>query len=333
VVVVPLHLLVFAVATFFLVRSVPGDPVIARLGQNWTMADYKRTQAALGLDGSLLDQFLRYMGNLLTLNLGNSLTTGRPVIGELAVRLPATLELALQSMALTILVSLICSYFAVMRPANVISGALRAHARAAGAIPEYVLAVIALFVFYSVLRWVPAPLGRLSPIMSPPARVSGFPMLDAIVQGQWEAAGSIFDHTILPIAVMTFAQSALLLKLLMVSLEEALDSAPTRFRIAAGATRLSVILSIYRRALPPAVIMSASLFGYMVGGAVIIETLFGFSGLGKYSVESVSTANYPALQGVLLVIATTSLLLFLLIDIVNMLMDPRRRPGVRTEES
>lgn len=329
----PVHLLVFVVLTFVLVRSMPGDPVLVLLGQNYTPEAYAALQADLGLAGTLPEQLVGYVLDLARLDLGQSLMTGREVTDEFAQRLPGTLELALCALLISTLVSALVAYGVVTHPRNPVSTAIRGYARAAGAIPEYVLAVVALIVFYAALGWAPAPTGRLDVQILPPPRVTGFPLLDAVLAGHGEAVGSILAHLVLPVGVMVLAQSALLVKLWVAGLEDAIDDPVTRFRVASGAPRSAVVLSVYRRAAPAVVTMTGTLFGYLLGGAVIMEGLFGFNGMGQYAVDAVSSGDFVALQGFLLVVAAMSLVVFLVVDIVNMLLDPRRRPGVRVEES
>ncbi len=139
-------------------------------------------------------------------------------------------------------------------------------------------------------------------------------------------------HLALPILVMVFAHSAVMLKQLLSGLEAELDSPATLFRIATGAPTATVLLSVYRRALPAAVTMAGILFGYQIGGAVIIEALFGFNGMGLYLTDAVAGADFTAMQGFLVVIAAVSLVVFLGVDLCNMLIDPRRRPGARGGE-
>jgi ABC-type dipeptide/oligopeptide/nickel transport system permease component len=331
VVALPFHLLVFTILTFFLLRSVPGDPVLQLLGQNATPQAYTKLQKSLGLNGSLWSQLVHYLDNVAHFNLGDSLISGRPVLSELGDRVPATVELALMGLIGTIIFSLIASYVVVLHPRNVVSRLLKAYAQAAGALPEYVLAIAALFLFYTTLHWAPAPVGRLSTSLSSPEKITGLPWLDTVLQGDWAATASMTAHLFLPIAVLVFAQSAIMIKILTSGLEEALDAAPTRFRVASGASRLAVMASIYRRAAPSAVTMSGILFGYLLGGAVIVETLFGFSGMGSYAVNAVNSADFTAMQGFLLVVAGLSLVVFLIVDLLNMVIDPRRRPGVTKE--
>lgn len=328
----PVHLLVFTVITFVMIRSIPGDPVVNLLGDNWTQADYDRMQQLMGLDGSLPTQLVQYLGGVATLDLGTSISTGSPVLRDVLLRLPQTLELAVIALALTVVVSVAASSFVIMRPTNPVASALRGYARAAGALPEYVLAVAFLLVFYSWLRWAPAPLGRLDPMITPPRQLTGFPLLDALLQGRLDAFGSIVAHLVLPISVMVIASAALLVKILIVSLDQQIDAPSTRFRLAAGVGRGRTLLAVYRRAAPPAAVMLGMLFGSLLGGAIIIEQLFGFSGLGQYAIDAVATSDYVALQGFMLVIAAATLIVFLLVDMTNMLLDPRRRPGVKTED-
>jgi ABC-type dipeptide/oligopeptide/nickel transport system permease component len=329
----PIHLAVFTVITFFLLRSVPGDPVLVLLGQNATPEAYTKLQKELGLNGSLLDQLGRYLANVAHFNLGDSLISGRSVLSELGDRVPATAELALMGLFGTIVFSVIASYFVVMHPRNPVSRVLKVYAQAAGALPEYVLAIIALFLFYTTLHIAPAPIGRLSTSLSSPEKITGLPWIDTILQGDWAATSSMAAHLFLPVMVMVLAQSAIMIKILVSGLDEALDAPPTRFRVASGAGHLAVLASIYRRAAPTAVTMCGTLFGYLLGGAVILETLFGFTGMGSYAINAVSSGDFVAMQGFLLVVAALSLIVFLLVDLLNMVIDPRRRPGVAVEAS
>jgi peptide/nickel transport system permease protein len=329
--VLPLHLLVFTILSFLLIRLVPGDPVRAKLGPQTDEAAYAALKTAMGLDGSLFAQLTAYLAGLGRGDLGNSLATGAPVAREIGARLFGTVELALMGLVGSIVLSLVLSYVVVMSDRNPVSRAIRAYSRAAGAVPEYVLAVFGLIVFFTWLRVVPAPLGRLDAGMVPPNVVTGFPFLDTMLQNYWAATASMAAHLVLPVAVMAVSQAPILIKLLVSGLDDAMAAAPTRFRIASGASRWRVVLSVYRRAIPPAITMCGTLFGYLLGGAVILETLFGFAGMGKYAVDAVTASDYLALQGFLLVIAALALVVFLVVDLVNMVVDPRRRPGVRAE--
>jgi ABC-type dipeptide/oligopeptide/nickel transport system permease component len=121
------------------------------------------------------------------------------------------------------------------------------------------------------------------------------------------------------------------LRLLVHQLEVAAVDPATRFRAASGASWLTVIISMFRRALPSAVTMLGAVFGYLLGGAVIMEDLFGLGGMGQFAIDSVNSDDVVAMRSFLMVVAALSLTVFLLVDITNMILDPRRRPGVRAE--
>jgi ABC-type dipeptide/oligopeptide/nickel transport system permease component len=331
--VMPVHLFVFAVLSFGLLRLMPGDPVAAILGdQPFTQEDYDRLQASLGLSGSLPEQFITYLQGLLTLDLGTSLVTLRPVAEELAVRIPPTLELAAMGMLACVIVSVGASLLAVVRPRGVVARIMTGYSRAAGAIPDFVLAVVGLIVLYATLRVLPAPMGRLSAGLPQPTTITGFPLLDTVLQGYWDATWDMTAHLVLPVAVLALSQAPIMTNLLITGLRKAIDAPPTLFRIATGASRFTVYLSVYRRAVPAAVTIAGSIFAGLIGGAIIIEQMFGFVGLGSYASTAVGGSDNPALQGFLLVAAALVLVVFLLVDVLNMLIDPRRRPGVGQED-
>ncbi|MDZ8161274.1 ABC transporter permease [Microbacterium aquimaris] len=323
----PFQLLTFAVVVFFLVRLIPGDPVLTVTGNQATDEVYARVQEQMGLSGTIWDQLVAYVSSLARLDLGVSLLTQRALADEFSARLPATLELAALGLVVAVVLVLIASYFTVFRPVRVLAPMVKAYSRAAGAIPDFAVGVLAIFLFYATLQWAPAPLGRLDPFISSPPQVTGFPLLDVVLSGDAEATGSMLAHLALPIAVLVIAHSAVLLRILVAQLDAELVRPATLFRVSTGASPGAVVASVYRRALPPVVTMVGTTFGYLVGGAVIVESLFSFGGMGQYLTEALAGADLTAMQGFLVVIAAVSLVVFLLVDIINMLLDPRRRPG------
>jgi ABC-type dipeptide/oligopeptide/nickel transport system permease component len=285
----------------------------------------------LGLDGTLIHQLQTFLSHTVRLQFGDSIVSGRPVIKDVQLLLPATLELAVLGLLGAVVVALLGAYLVVLHPRNLASRLLALYARAAAAIPDFCLGVTGIFIFYATLHWAPPPLGLVSTNLSLPTKITGFPLLDALLRGQGSVAASIVGHLILPVAVLALANAPVLMKLLIRSLEDSVDAAPTRFRIATGASRPMVVISLYRRALPAAVTMLGTMFGYLLGGAVVLESLFGFSGMGQYAVNAVNSKDFVALQGFLLVVGALSLVVFLLVDVANMLLDPRRRAGTRQE--
>ncbi|MBM7245166.1 ABC transporter permease [Rhodococcus fascians] len=323
----PVHLLFFAIAAFFLVQLIPGDPITIMTGGRLSDADYAATRAQLGFDRSIPSQLGSFLTGLLQLDFGTSITTGRPLSEDFAVRVPQTLELVVLGVIGATVCSLVISYVAVVHRRTWISKVIVGYARSAGALPEFVLGVAAVFVFYATLRWSPAPSGRLDFAFSDPPRVTGFPLIDAALGGDSALFASAVSHLLLPVLVMVVAHSAILTKTLVNSLGDAIDAAPTRFRVASGAPRSTVVFSIYRRAMPAMIAMLGTVFGYMIGGAVILESLFGLGGMGQYAVDAVNSADIIALRGFLVVVAAICLIVFLLADLLTMTVDIRRRPS------
>jgi ABC-type dipeptide/oligopeptide/nickel transport system permease component len=327
------NVLVFVLVSFFLVQLIPGDPVVSATGGRLSGAELEAARASYGLTGSWIEQLGRYLVQLAHLDLGTSIATGRPVAQDLATRVPATLELVTWGLLFASIVSLVVAHFIVTHRRNRFARLLTAYARSAGALPEYVIGIAFLFVFYAELHWSPAPSGRLDPLLIAPPTVTNFPMVDALLAGDAAAFGSYAEHLALPVLVMVVAHSPLLIKMLIVNLDQAIDDPATRFRVASGASRRTVLASIYRRALPSAVATLGMLFGLFLGGAVVLESLFGLGGLGQYAVDAVNASDVFALRSFLLVTAAMCLVIYLLTDIVTMLLDSRRRSGVAGKDA
>jgi peptide/nickel transport system permease protein len=325
----PVHLFIFAVAVFFLVRLIPGDPVsVLSGGQNMSPEQYAAARESLGLTGSIFSQLWTYLGNVVTLQFGDSIVNGQSVLGEMGTRVPETVELAIIAMLISSLLAVVLGFLVVLRPRNVVSRVVASYSRAAGAIPDFCLGVAGIFLFYSILHWAPAPIGRYDSLLVAPPRATGFPIIDAALSSDTVLLSSMAEHLWLPVAVLVIAYSPMLVKLFIRSLQQSMDAQATKFRIASGASHKMVLTSIGRRALPSTVAMFGTIFGFMLGGAVVVEQLFAIPGMGEYAVQAVTRSDFVALQGFLLIVGALSLLVFFLVDVVNMLLDPRRRPGV-----
>lgn len=327
--VLPVHLFLFSVVVFFLVRLIPGDPVSTLTAdQPVSPEQLEAARESLGLGGSIVEQLGRFLSNVTTLDFGNSMITGVPIWDDLAHRIPETLELAVIAMVGCLLLTAIASTVVLLRPRTVVSKFLVQYARTAGAVPDFVVGVAAIYIFYAVLRWAPAPLGLYDTFMEPADPITSLPLIDAMLSGRWDLASSIASHLVLPELVLIVTHAPFLLKLFVRAVDDAADAPATRFRIATGASRPMVLVSIARRASPSAIALFGTMFGTLLGGAVVMEQLFSMPGLGAFGVNAVNTADLVSLQAFLLLVAAMSLTVFLIVDVVNMLVDPRRRPGV-----
>ena len=330
--VLPVHIAVFATMSFFLVRLVPGDPVLSALegADTITPEDYARAADAMGLSGSVWEQLGTFWAGLVRLDLGTSTVTGRPIWQEIWDRLPATVELVLVGLGGAVVLALVLGLVLLRVRNRAVQKVLRGYARLAGAVPDFAVAILGLVLLYGTLRVIPAPIGRISPGLRLPD-VTGFPILDSLVTGSWEVLGSMLGHLALPVAVMVLVYTPTIWKQLALGLDESAAAPATLFRIASGAGRVAVYTSILRRAAASAVVMVGALFGGLVGGVVVLEQLFGLGGIGQFAIDSVESVDFLGLQGFLVAIAALCLVAFFAVDIVNMLLDPRRRPGASVD--
>ncbi|MFT4262793.1 MAG: ABC transporter permease [Nocardioides sp.] len=330
--VLPLHLLVFALAAFLMVRLVPGDPVLARIdaSNGFSQDDYDRMAAAMGLDGSLWSQAWHFLVDLLHLDLGTSANTSQPVWEEIMVRLPSSLELIMLGLVGAVLVTLGLAFVWLSTSNRYVRKALDFYRNLTGALPDFAVAILGIVVFFVMIPIAPAPIGRLDPGTTQPI-VTRFPLLDTMLTGHFDLTLQMLGHYALPVGVLVFIHASGLWRQLSLGIEEQVAEPPTLFKIASGATRASVIRSVLRRSAAASIVTLANKFGALLGGVIVLERLFGFGGIGQFSIDSVATLDFTGLQGVLIVIAALCLVTFFLVDIVNMLLDPRRRPGVRVD--
>jgi len=323
----PLHLFAFAIVVFFIVRLVPGDAAITMTEGQASAEQLDEIRESLGLNEPVIVQLGLFLLNLLRLDFGTANSTGQSVFSDVISRVPQTLELTLMALFVAAVIAVLLSAAAVFAPKSPFALVARGYSRAAGALPDFCLGIIAILVFYVVLRVSPAPLGRLDARMSSPESVTNFPFFDTLLSGNSALIASAASHLVLPIAAMSLAYAPYLMKQLIPGLEEQVEAPSTRFRIASGGSRFMMIVSVFRRALPAVLVVSGSLLGSLIGGAVVMESMFGLGGIGQYAVNAVNASDYPAMQGVLIVIVAVVLLIFLIVDLLTLILDPRRRVG------
>lgn len=328
----PLDIFVFATIAFFLVRLLPGDPVsVALSSRSGTVsaASAAAVRTQMGLDGTVWDQLVRFWGGLLRGDLGHSLVTGAPVLDEVFSRLPSTIELILLGLIGSLLLCLALGFLYLRFSNRALRGAIRTYASFATTVPVFVVAIFLIVIFYVVLDWLPAPLGRVSSGVLPV--LTGFPLLDEALTGNWGMLGETTVQYIMPVAAMVLTYTPNLLTQFIGGLDRELVQPTTRFQVAAGVPRRWIFFSVFRRSLSSVVVVFGLFFGSLIGGAVTIESLFGFGGIGALGVRSVQAVDFTALQGFLVVVVAVCLIAMLAVDLANMWLDPRRRPGIESE--
>jgi len=319
------QLVAIVVGSFFLMRMLPGDPVILRLGAMATPESIAKVRHDLGLDLPLVQQLVTYTRNVLRGDLGHSWRTANAVANDIRMRFPATVELITLSMLLAFLVAVPIGVITAFRPSGALSKATLFYTLVAGAMPDYFIGLLLLFVFYFKLGVAPAPMGRLSLLIEPPPPVTRLYVIDSLLAGQWATLRSALTHLVLPVFTLAFVQAGPILKMTRSTVLQILEGDFMYFARVCGLKSGYVWRYALRNALPPIVTLAGLLYGILLGGAVLVETVFAWGGLGQYSVLMIVNADYDGIQGFVLVASAFSLLVYLVLDLVHMVIDPRVR--------
>lgn len=309
--------------TFMLVRLLPGDPALLMLGNMATPESLAALREKLGLDKSIWEQFLSYVGNVLHGDLGTSLFTSNPVTTDLMERAPATLELISYAMVLTILVGVTLAVISVVREGGIVDIGSRIYGLAAGAIPDFWVGLLLIFFLFYMAGIAPAPFGRIDAMLSPPPSVTGFYTLDSLLAGDWQALWSSAGRLVLPVLTLAIVNAGALMKMTKTTFSDIYRSDFIRYQRACGLPEAAIRRNALHNSLPPIITLVGFLFGFLLGAAVLVETIFSWGGLGQYAVMAVVNSDYPALQGFVLVAAGFILVVYLIVDILYELADPR----------
>lgn len=325
IVIVP-QAVVLALVTFLLVRLLPGNPAALIAGPMAAPEMIAAIEEWLGLRQPLPQQFATYLSRLVQGDLGRSWYTGRPVSEDLLARLPNTLELIVPSLLLAVLIGVPVGAFLPRARAGPIRQVLSLYTLSTGAIPAYWLGLVLTFALAFRFGWAPPPFGRLDPFITPPAGRTGFLVIDSLLAGHLEALGSALAHLALPVFTLVFVTAGNIMKMTRSLVVEALTADYIRTARAKGVPEQRVLLRhALRNALIPIVTLVGVMFGYLLTGAVLVETVFAWGGLGQYAVQAVTNSDYAAIQGVVLVTAILAMLAYLVIDILYVAADPRIR--------
>ena len=319
---VPLFFCVIFVA-FILIRMLPGDPAHVLAG---TFA-YEETIQALteqmGLDKPILQQFWIYIRNVFKGDLGRSLFTSSNVLDDLLKRFPATFELITLSIVLALIIGVTLAVFSAMRPKGIAAKISNIYGMLAGSFADFWLALLLIFIFFTTLGVVPAPIGRLGVIAMPPRQITGMYLLDSALTGNWKAFHEAFRHLILPVVTLGFIHGAAILKMTNSTMTEVLESDYIVHAKMMGLPNRVVRGYALKNTLPAVLMVIGNIYSFLLGGAVLIESVFSWGGLGQYVTQALSNKDYVAIQGFILVATLFSMVLYLVLDLLQMLIDPR----------
>jgi peptide/nickel transport system permease protein len=324
-----LVLFLVSVGTFALAHAVPGDPIETVLGERAAGDPEIRAAAErrYGFDQPVHLQYVYFLRNLARGDLGESISTRRPVMDDLRQFVPGTIELAVSAMLFAIVVGVPLGILAAINQDRWPDHLARFVALIGTSIPVFWLGLLALYVFFYRLQWLPGP-GRLDTGMPIPERITGMVTVDAALRGQWDVFHSSVMHLILPSVVLGSFALGIIARMLRSSLLAALGDDYVRTARAKGLAENKVVGGhAMRNALIPTITVLGLTFAGLLAGAVLTETIFSWPGLGRLLYNAVLSRDYPVVQGGTLLIAATFSIINLLVDMLYMLVNPKIRYG------
>lgn len=309
--------------TFFVSRVVPGDPARLAAGTRAKPEQVEALRTRLGLDRPLWEQYVRYISGVVRGDLGESIRTRRAVSADLAEYFPATAELTAFAMLLCLLVGIPLGVISAVRRESPIDHVSRIASTAAVSMPTFWLGLILQLVFFRWLQILPAT-GRLGFYLSPPSRVTGMYALDSLLTGNWTALGDSLAHLILPAVALAASSVAVITRMTRSSLLEVFALDYVRTARSKGLAEPTVIFKhALRNALLPTITVIGLQVGVLLSGAVLIEVVFSWPGIGLYAVQSIVFVDFQAILGVTLIIAIVYSAVNLLVDVLYGIADPR----------
>jgi ABC-type dipeptide/oligopeptide/nickel transport system permease component len=314
------------VVSFLLTRVLPGDTASYFAGPAATPEAIAEVRKQLGLDKSLPEQFARYAVDLVHGNLGNSLTTGQPVVTEIANRLPASGELTLLGLLIALSIAVPLGILAAVREGSWIDHLCRIIVTTGVSLPVFFTGLLLVYIFYFQLGWSPAPLGRLDVFYTAPPQVTGFYLIDSLIARDFETFRAALAQLILPAATLAIFSLAPLARITRGSMLAVMGSDFVRTARASGLTSKTVILTYaFRNAMLPVVTTLGMVFSFLLGANVLVEKVFAWPGIGSYAVEALIASDYAPVQGFVLAMAILYVALNLMIDLLYGVIDPRVR--------
>jgi peptide/nickel transport system permease protein len=323
----PFLLLGMTLITFVLSRLVTGDPVVAMLGDRGS--DNPEAYAAgvrkLGLDQPLPVQYFLYLGRLFTGDLGTSAVSGQPVSKMLIQAFPATVELAIAALLIATITGVTLGVIAATRRGSIVDWLISTWSLISVASPAFVIALIALQVFYLQLGWA-AGAGQFDPFVIRPPDVTGMATVDSLLAGNMSAFWSALHHLAFPAAILGILQGGYFARFTRDTMSSALGKNFIRTARGKGLRRPQIVWRhAFRESLVPMIGLLGLTFGELVSGAITVETIAGWPGIGQLIFTAASRLDYVTLMGGVLVLSFSYIVINLVVDLLYTRADPRIR--------
>ena len=319
----PPTLLGLTLIVFTVSHVIPADPARAMAGENASTAQIEALRTKFGLDKPLPQQFVRYVTDVLSGEMGVSLYSQRPVASDLLSRLPATFELAIAAIIVAILIGLPLGVVSALYRNSPLDQAVRLVTIAGLAMAAFWLAILLQLLFSMKLAITPVQ-GRIDGWGPDP--ITGFYTVDALLRGDWEMFGTSLRYLALPTLTLALPAAATIVRFTRAGVLNVLSSNFVFYQAAMGLPRRVVIWKyILRSALIGTLTQIGLVFGNLLAGAVVVETVFSWPGLGLFAYNSILQSDYNAIMGFTLITGSAFIVVNLLVDIAQAVLDPRGR--------
>ena len=318
-------LLLMVLGVFVLFRVIPGDPARLAAGRFTPEKRVEEVREELGLNKPIYVQFYIYLKKLLTLDFGTSLYTRRPVTRDLAIYLPATVELAFLSLALAVLAGIPIGVACAVAHNSIGDHIGRLVSISGASLPVFWIGLLAQWAFYLRLGWLPG-MGRLPALLPAPEHLTGLYIVDSLLAGNWTALGSAVFHLVLPVSCLSFVILGQVSRMTRSSMLEVLGQDYVRTAKAKGLGSLIVYSRhALRNASLPILTLTGQLLAQLLAGVVLTETIFSWPGIGQYLVAAIMRLDSAPVLAFTVLTGGTYLLLNLAIDLLYCVVDPRIR--------
>lgn len=311
-----------SIIVFVIMRVFSPDPAPIVLGQHATQDKVDAWRDANGLNDPIYIQYFDFVKGVFTGNLGNSYYTKAPVIKEIMARFPATIELAISAIIFASVFGIIIGTISAVKKNTAFDTAGMITALIGVSMPIFWLGIILIIIFSGALHLLPSG-GRGDPLLQP-MKVTGFFLLDGLLTGNMRAVGDTLYHLILPSCALGMYSMAIIARMTRSSMLETLGQDYIRTARAKGISEGKVITKhALRNGLIPIVTVIGLQLGSLLGGAVLTETVFSWPGIGSYTVDCILKSDFPVVQGVVMLVAVTFVIINLVVDIIYAVVDPR----------
>lgn len=317
--------LVVTLIVFVVSRILPGNPVYLRLGsQDASQEVIDRLTREMGLDKPILVQYAMYLNDLLHGDFGTAWHTSNPVVKDIAARFPATVELTVVALLLSLLIGIPLGVIAAVRKDSIADHTIRLISLGGLSVPSFWLGLLLIYFLTFRFEIFPSPTGRVGITVTPPDKITGLYIVDSLLVGDTKALASSIQQIILPAVTLALGQIAGISRMVRSTMIEILDSDYIRAARAFGISDRKIYYSYaLKNTLIPTITYVGNGVLWLLGGVVVVEIVFTWPGLGLYAMESIFVKDYVGVQGVALLIGILSVLVWLVVDILYFVVDPR----------